>query len=155
MKACRELSAVKKAEVGEAIVDSFLKSKKVVPYRPVYDGTHPFDRLCATTDKKTLYGIEIKSKARRTYYNDTGINVSHYNDYQNIQQTYGIEVFIVFVDEYLKQIYGGRLSSLDRPCTANTYTGKNPHLMILKQYPSIEGGIIYFPCSLMQKIADL
>jgi hypothetical protein len=60
-----ERPAVKKGELGESIVDDFLRGKRVIPYRPHYDGAHPFDRLCATADKRNVF---IRDDGRRISY---------------------------------------------------------------------------------------
>jgi len=59
----------------------------------------------------------VKSKARRNYYPDTGVDVRHYDDYMHIKETYTIPVFIYFVDEMLKLIYGGEIGWLTQPRT--------------------------------------
>jgi len=141
-------TTVKKGDVGESIVDAFLMSKNVVPYRPVFYGAHPFDRLLATPDKKSLFLADVKTKARRNYYPDTGIDIKHYNDYLFIQNKYHIKAFIFFVDESVLKIYGGWLSEISKP-TAIVHNGK--HI----DYPLIQNGIIYFPVDLMQDISEI
>ncbi len=148
-----KLPAVQKATIAEKELDKFLMKKGIVPYIPNPGAPHPFDRLCASADKKSLFVAEVKAKASRSYYPDTGMNVRNYNDYINIRQKYGIDIWMFFVDEYRKQIYGNLLTELEKPITIN-HNGK------LKQYPSIEPDkkgvkIIYFPLVKMEKICDL
>lgn len=131
-----ERPEVRKGNVGESIVDEFLRAKRVIPYRPDYDGAHPFDRLCATADKKSIFVADIKTKARRKYYADTGIDLAHYGDYTHIQNKYGLRVFIFFVDEYARQIYGNWLSELERPGSYTT-NERNPGVDI--SYPLKQG----------------
>lgn len=143
-----ETQRYKKGEIGEQIVDSFLLSRGIIPYKPNAGKAHPFDRLCATKDKKKLYIVECKTKARRTYYPDTGIDIRHYNDYSHIRNIYGIDVWLFFVDEYLKQVYGNLLSELEQPATII-------HKEKTINYPLTNNGIIYFPLRKMKKVCDI
>jgi len=143
--------AVKKGALGEFIVDALLSKKNIVPYHPVFDGPHPFDRLCASLDKKRLYIIEVKTKARRTHYPDTGINIRHYNEYKYVRDHYNIPVFLVFVDEGERRIYGNFLTKLEKPKAVATERWHAP----IVNYPLEENGIIYFPLNSMIDIAKL
>ena len=135
---------VKKGDIGESLVDVFIKNNGDVPYKPDADKAHPFDRLCASQNKKNLYIAEVKSKARRKYYPDTGFNISNYNDYINIQDKYGLKVFIFFVDEEMGLIYGERLNEIKRPVCIK-YKGKK------LTYPIRTAKLILFPLLLMKK----
>lgn len=143
-----ERQTVKKGDAGEALVDAFLKSKNVVPYQPVFDGPHPFDRLLATADKKQLFVADVKTKARRTYYPDTGIDRRHFDEYQHIADKYKMGVFLFFVDEDEQRIYGGWLSDLSKQRYV-IYNGKT------LTYPLEQGNIVYFPLEAMQDICKL
>lgn len=140
---------VRKGNVGEGLVDDFLRGKQVIPYRPDYDGAHPFDRLCATVDKKTIFVADIKTKAQRERYADTGIDLAHYGDYKHIELKYGLRVFIFFVDEKVRQIYGNWLSLLEAPVELESRAGR------AVSYPLKQGSIIYFPLANMQPISDV
>ena len=141
---------VQKGDIGEAVVDSYLISKGFIPYRPVAGGAHPFDRLVASRDKRTIFIADTKSKPARTYYPDTGIDVRHYEQYKYIQDKYSIDVFIFFVDEDSGTIYGNMLTKLDEPKREfNFKTGK------VVSYPLIQGGIRYFPLSTMEQIGRI
>jgi len=139
---------VKKGNIGEDIVRDFLIGKGFIPYIPEVDGAHPFDKLCASKDKKTVFIAEVKAKARRNYYPDTGIDIRSFNDYMNIKNKYNINIFIFFVDEMEKRIYGNWLSIL-------TKRRKIKHKNKLIDYPKEEGGIIYFPIEVMKYISNL
>lgn len=84
--------------------------------------------------------VEVKSKPRRDKYPDTGIPTRHYDDYKHIENKYGIQVFIAFVDEVLKKIYGNFLEELEKP------EGR---------YPLRYANVIYFPLSKMRDITML
>jgi len=139
---------VRKGNIGENIVDEFLKAKRVIPYRPVYDGAHPFDRLCATADKKTIFIADIKTKPARTYFPDSGFNLSNYGDYTYITKKYGLRIFIFFVDEDAREVYGNWLEELEQPIQIE-------HKGRVLSYPIRERGIIFFPKANMRHIAQV
>lgn len=138
-----ELKTTRKGNLGEAELDKYLIENGIIPYFPVRGVAHPFDRLCATTDKKNLFIAECKTKASRKYYPDTGINIKSYDEYKFITNKYGIDVYLYFVDEYKKSIYGN-LTELEKPRVAN---GNN--------YPLRQGVIIYFPLIAMIEVCKL
>ena len=139
---------VKKGNIGEQIVDKYLCSIGLIPYFPVFNGPHPFDRLCSTKDKSYLCIADVKAKARRTYYPDTGINIKSYNEYMAMYKKYNIDIRLYFVDEHLKLVYGGKLNELAKPTEVNM-NGK------IITYPKEEGIIIYFPLANMIKIQNI
>ena len=135
---------VKKGNLGEEIISRFLERKGYVIYSPETKGkAHAFDRL-AIKDKEQIIIAEIKTKARRNKYADTGIDKRNYDQYIKIQNKYNIPVFIFFVDEMLKKVYGNWLSKLIIPIIIEG-----------KQYPLILNNIIYFPLVNMINIAEL
>lgn len=140
----RESPAFQKGLIGEDIVDKWLISRGWIPYRPVVNRAHPFDRIVASSDKKSIAIVEVKSKPARNNYPDTGINVSHYRNYCDSSRKHNLCVFLAFVDERRKEIYGEFLSVLQKP---RTVSGNS--------YPLEYGGIIYFPLCAMRTIAKL
>lgn len=144
----RDLPSTQKGELGESELDKYLLSKGVIPYAPVPAGAHPFDRLCASPDKKRLYVAECKTKARRTFYPDTGIDMRHYRDYRHIRETYGIDILLFFVDESVMEIYGNSLSELEKPVEIID-NGRRLN------YPMTQGSIIYFPLMSMTTICNI
>lgn len=143
----------RKGMVGEKIIDAWLWDNGYIPYRPKSGAAHPFDRLCASRDKKVIFIVESKAKASRTYYPDTGIDYRHYKNYKYVYDKYGIDVMICFVDENKMKIYGNRLSILDKERTIN-HNGKE-YKYPLKQNTRYGNKIIYFPLSCMRKISDI
>jgi len=139
---------VKKGNMAEQIVDDFLRSKGLCAYFPVHNGPHPFDRLCATQDKKSIVIVDSKAKAARTHYPDTGINKRNYDEYVFIQDKYHIPIWIFFVDEYKKAIYGNTLRELSKPILIK-------HKDAVLEYPLEHKGIIYFPLQNTKTIASL
>lgn len=141
--------SVQKGSIGERIVDEWLIGLGWVPYRPIADAAHPFDRLVASKDKKRIVVVEVKSKPRREAYADTGIDYRHYQDYLGIWQSYNITVFLAFVDEKQGRIYGEFLSRLNkfRIVDGNVYPWR--------PRPNQRPDIVYFPLEAMRQIGDL
>lgn len=140
---------VKHGDIGERIVDRHLIEAGLLPYRcEVKDRPHPFDRLCATPDKQTIYIADVKTKPARVYYPDTGINAKHYHDYQRIRQKHNIDVFVFFVDYDRAKVYGQYLSELEKERDVE-WKGKT------LKYPLRQEGIIYFPLSAMITVYEL
>lgn len=135
---------IKKGDFGEAIVDQWLISKGFIPYRPVIDCAHPFDRLVASRDKKTLCIVEPKTKPSRNNYPDTGINDRNLKEYLFIWDKYKIPIFLAFVDERKASVYGEWLHILMKKRTGANW-----------EYPQTHNGITYFPLDAMRPIADL
>ena len=148
-----DLPQVKKGKIGEQLVRQWLENNGWVIYRPQTSGAHPFDNLCATKDKKTLMIAEVKTKPARSYYPDTGIDEKALTGYLDIQRKHNLNVFIFFVDEKAKKIYGGELNKL------------NDEFMIFHggrflNYPRKETDqrgtrTVYFPLSRMTQIANI
>jgi hypothetical protein len=156
----KEKITTKKGDYGELIGDKRLKEKGIIAYMPVFDGAHPFDRLCATLDKKILFVNEYKTKPYRLYYPDTGFNLSQYKGYVYTRDKYNMDIFICFVDEIKKEAYGNWLRKLENEIiVSNDEINKHRMKNIGKQYnkgdikyPLIEKSnkrdnraIIYFP----------
>lgn len=126
---------VKKGDFAEDIVTKYLENKGFIVYEPVSNGAHGFDKL-AVRNKKQFVIAECKAKAKRKYYDDTGIDIRHYKEYKYAQEKHKIPVFIFFIDEHLGEIYGNFLKELEKP---------------YKSYPLKQHGIIYFPMDSMRR----
>lgn len=136
-------TTVKKGNIGEDVVEKFLESKGWIVYSPSTAGAHGFDKF-AMKDKAEIVYVESKAKARRKYYEDTGINISHYNDYTRLSEKYNMNIFIFFIDEYMGKVYGNFLSRLIEQTEVNGV-----------KYPLRDRGIIYFPLKNMRMISDI
>lgn len=124
----------KKGKIGEEIVRQYLESKGWIIYEPkTEDKPHAFDKL-AIKDKKHIVIAEVKTKAARNYYPDTGIDIRHYEEYKLISEKHKMPVFLFFVDENKGEVYGNKLSELEKE-----------HLVQGNNYPLKQNGIIYFP----------
>lgn len=104
---------VRKGNFAEKIVHEYLESKGYIVYIPQTEGGHAFDRL-AIKDKEHVIIAEIKAKAKLNNYNETGFEYRHYLEYKKISLKHNLPVFIFFVDEMLKEIYGNFLSVLEK-----------------------------------------
>lgn len=109
-------TALKKGYIGEKIVKEYLLARGLVPYVPDFDGAHPFDFLCASRDKKNMVIADAKAKARMnkkfegSYVN--GINECHFEQYSFLSNKYGLPVWLFFIDEMEKRVYGNSLNKL-------------------------------------------
>lgn len=130
-----------KGTYGEELVRGYLESNGWIVYSPATQGAHAFDNLCVK-DKKNIVIAEIKTKARMTYYNATGFNIASFNEYKYIQDKYKLDVFVFFVDEFLKKIYGNKLSILEK-----SYSAKDG------EYPKRMKNIILFSLEIMKDVA--
>lgn len=139
---------MKKGAIAERIVREHLESKGFVVYEPVTDKAHPFDKLCSTSDKRTLMVAEIKAKPARRFFPDTGINVTLWREYQAVATRHSLEVFLYFVDEDMAAIYGNTLSALEEKRVVED--GKRT-----LAYPLVDHDIVYFPLAAMKLVAHL
>jgi len=140
-------TTTKKGAAGEAIVDRILREKGFVLYKPQDDVAHAFDRL-AILNKEILMIAEVKTKAKRCRYPDTGIDFRHYKEYSKISKKHNLAVVLFFVDEEEGMVYGGKLSVLSE-IDVHMHEGRK------LTYPMISGGIIYFYREIMTEYAQL
>jgi hypothetical protein len=135
-------NTVKKGNIGEKIVKEYLEREGYIIYKPDTSGSHPFDNLCASD--QNIFVVEVKTKEARKYYPDTGVDVRHFNKYNNIKEKHKINVYLFFVDAKNAKIYGNELEELIKPKMIN---GQN--------YPLRYKNIIYFPLENMITISQL
>ena len=138
---------VKKGQIGERIIKSFLESKGYIIYTPNTDGAHAFDFLAIKNKEKALIA-ECKTYPKRKFYNDTGVDIKHYYEYKVVSENHNMPVFLFFIDDVKNEIYGNWLSELEKEC----YDGKI-------KYPLKENGKtgtkIYFSLNSMRHISFL
>lgn len=109
-----ERPEVIKGDFGEKKVWQLIKEIGLIPYRPVFNGAHLIDTFLVDIALKKLAVCDSKTKARRTMYPDTGIDISHYQKYVNFATVYNIDdVLLFFVDELYGYIYGNTIRKLD------------------------------------------
>ena len=145
---------VKKGNLGERVVDEYIiREKKMIPYQPVYDGPHPVDRIVVSPDKKMICIWEVKTKPRRKFYPDTGFNYRNYLEYKFLYEKYGLDTFIVFVDEWLMKAYGNYLTALEIEVEIIEKRRTIKYPLIERDKRGID--IIYFPISNTIELFDL
>lgn len=126
--------SVKKGNAGEKIVRERLEKWGWIVYRPVTDAPHAFDFLCIA-NKKDIVIVEVKTKARRKHYEDTGFNLSSLNTYKGIKKKLKCDFYIAFIDchEDENTFYYEEIDELLLPVKINSSV-----------YPKEDRGIIYF-----------
>ena len=128
----RDTPQYKRGDFGEQIVKKWLEEKGYITYSPDQENkAHAFDFL-TTWKKKHVAIVEVKTKPRRLYYTDTGIDIKSYYGYKGLVEQ-GLKVYIAFVDEKMGCIYIGNLSVISEPIEIDG-----------NQYPMLTNGIIYF-----------
>jgi len=137
----------KKGKIGEKIIKKFLESKGYAVYSTNTQIAHAFDFLAVKNKEKALIA-ECKTYPARRFYNDTGIDARHYNDYKKVFVKYNIPVFLFFIDDIKNEIYGNWLHELEK----EYHDGK-------MKYPLRQcgrtGEKIYFSLKTMKHIALL
>ena len=151
MKNWDEKQTVKKGNLGEEIINEFLIEKGLTIYKPVSNNAHGFDRLVSKGKEKFII-VEIKTKAKRNYFPDTGINYDNYLSYKSISEKHNLPVWILFVDEMLGKVYGGNLAVLEEPSTYKHGNKKISYPMIISHNGT---KIIYFYQPSMDVIKEL
>ena len=101
-----ERPQTKKGTLGERIVDRYLMQLGRIPYRSVMDAAHPFDRLAANLDKRTIFHLRNQSPSRsvNTGLTSTGIDMRSYKTYCYMRFMYNLDTYLAFVD---KRKFGG------------------------------------------------
>jgi len=144
MKNWHDNKEVKKGDIGEAIIINYLEKNGYIINKPITDGPHRFD-IMTYKENQSLRIVEVKTYARRNFYADTGINLSHYHIYKKYSNN---NIYIFFVDELEGLVYGNKLSILEIPTTIGN-----------KKYPlkifTAFGNKIFFPLCLMEKYFEL
>lgn len=145
--AWEDKTTVKKGDYAEALVDKILERNGYIMYFPKTNGPHAFDRLAIKNKEKALI-VEVKAKAARNRYPDTGIDIRHYEGYKKIRDAHDLPVLMMFVDEQKGEIYGNLLKVLEEENVVE-------HNRNLITYPVKQHGIIYFPLALMKTFTKL
>lgn len=126
-------------DIGEEVINEYLVKSGFILYKPINNEAHLIDGF-AVRSMKDIFAFDVKTKPRRLKYEDTGIDISHYERYKYITTKYKIPVFLFFVDGLYKKVYGNYLSVLEQECG---------------NYPLKQKGIIYFPLNKMIIISEL
>jgi len=132
---------VKKGNLGEAMVRDIFESNGWHIYPHASEGPHIIDMVMmrgARENSMDLMLLDVKTKAHRTYYSDTGLNLHHYYLYSKFSNEHNSNFYLAFVDESEKKVYGNYKSELEKPRCIE----KNGRTL---KYPLIQNEIIYFP----------
>ena len=140
-------TALKKGAVGEAIVSDYLYSKNLMIFKSERENcSHPFDKMLVDMETLKFVGlVDVKTKPKRVYYPDTGINLRHWHTYLDASRINKVPFFLFFVDEEMGKIFWGELEYLSQERMVDGL-----------KYPRKEFGkkaIVYFPISVM-KVLD-
>jgi len=143
----KKLPTSKKGSFGEQIVKNFLKENGCTIYSSDdKEEGHPIDFIVVRGTE--IVAVDVKTKPRREYYQDTGFDLKDFDKYTELQNINKIKVVIYFVDEREKKVYVALLSNLSRKIKVGE-----------KNYPFIEGAgrekVIYFPLQNMKIIRSL
>lgn len=116
---------------GEEFLTEFAQAHDSKAYIPSISESYPVDGI-AISAKGKAWGIEVKTKPRMKYYEQTGFDSNDFLAYCNL----GFPVYILFVDYVTKSIYGAFVSHL-------------------KRFSLPKGKLVLFPLSCMTKYRDL
>lgn len=105
---------VKKGDIGEEIIKTYLENKGWIVYKPVTNGAHYFDMFC-TKNKNKIIALDVKTKARLNKFEATGIDIRHYNDYKRVMENLSVEFYLFFVDDKNGMVHCQELSKLPKP----------------------------------------
>ncbi len=136
-----------KGAIGQGCVEQMFAGEAVF-YWTDEETSHPFDGIALEWETYDIIAIEIKAKAARTWYRDTGFDVAQWDRLTRAREEYGKDPFCVFVDEAIGWVYGNYLSVLERPRPSER-PGRDP------DYPCVKNGIVYFPLRAMKKLGDI
>ena len=132
-----QMETTKKGDLGEHIATRYLRQQGWIIYVNDVDAPHPID-LCGIIESQICL-FDIKTKARRRNYDDTGMDLSDWYHYHTLQQANpGVMVILIWVDEVTGTIYGRSLNTLSDPSHCH-----------------VDGDIIYFNLDQMATIATL
>jgi len=152
---------VKKGNFGERIVKDYLEKEGYVVYTTKSIGSHLCDGFVSNKNKKEIFIGDVKSKARRNIYPDTGIDEKYYNNYKELSMKYNMPFFLYFIDEGMKKIYGNRLDVLEieRTILYEYDNGKGKESFPIT-YPSPKidskgNNIVYFPLCCMKEMNNI
>lgn len=127
-------TALKKGDIGERVVIPILERKGFAVYRPFTEGAHCFDIL-AIQNKDKAIALDVKAKARLNSYEATGIDQRHFEEYKNFSEKHNMDFWVIFVDEMLGEIYGNKISELEKPrCRSGEITETNEFYPMVKPW---------------------
>jgi len=127
------VNRVKKGTIAENFVQEKLQEAGWVVYRPT--SRHKVDFICEK--KNEFVAVDVKAKAQRMWYDDTGIDARDLEVYKQLP----LPVYLVFVDDITGTTYGESIAYLCIARRIGKYT-----------YPMFSGHYVYFPLSAMKPL---
>jgi len=125
-----QLPTTRKGAVGEAIAKTIIERSGWLVYESTADVPHLVDFICYKPGKR-LIAVDVKTYPRRYCCENTGIDTRDFEKYSRFEESNDIDVYIIFIDEFERAIYGGYLRHLGR---------RAQH----------DAGKVYFPLSAMR-----
>jgi len=145
-----------KGDYAEELIEDYLLTKNFEVFSPSGKQSHKFDGVALNNEDGTVnfFIFDVKSKAARNIYKDTGVDYKHYHHYKKMSEQFNCNFVIFFVDEELQMIYYLNL---------NKYIGTNGDNFKIYydedgiQYPKLENGnkYIYFSLENMKFMRNL
>jgi len=156
------LESVKKGNFGEELIIKMFEGS--ISY-PLIDGdfevythpnsTHLFDLYCIKKQGKIIEErVEVKTKPKRLYENDTGIDIKYSENFKDFLK-FNIDILIIFVDQDKKQIYGNYFSKLEKGYSELSDDPNYFKSKFIGIWPKEDGGIRYWNIAQMIFIRDL
>lgn len=146
MRTFTDLKTTVKGDYGEHLVDIYLYNKGYQVFCPVLNKSHHVDRICLDSHGKVVCYTEIKTKSKRKYYQDTGMDLADHYHYLQIQRDTGIPIVIYFVDEENGIIRGNYFNKLIKPYKDD----RNTYPFIDPSHDGQKVDIIYYPLANMR-----
>lgn len=139
-----------KGFVGHQIARSVAKRilRADVLYEPESGRSEPFDFIGVEFATSRISAGDFKAKPARTFYPDTGINISQHERYKGFARKYKMPFPLLFIDEGFGLVYGNFWRILVEPRTV--WWEKQNY-----RYPLQYHGIIYFPVEYMRILSEL
>lgn len=119
---------------------------------PITDGAHGFDRILYKDEQYSA--LEVKTKPMCWKYPETGFDKRHFDRYVKLSDTTNLALFIAFVDEDNRAIYGNYLSELRKPRFIKEW-GVKGHYPKFTSHTGGRNATVYFHKDSMIPLRDL
>lgn len=102
----------RKGMIGEAIVRQRLEASGWQVTQFTYNSPHIFDMFCHKMNTGQSMAVEVKTKSRMKYYDETGISHRHFERYLKWIENHDMPFWIMFVDHCIGCVFAGDFRSL-------------------------------------------
>jgi hypothetical protein len=103
---------VKKGDIGEEIIDTFLTEQGYYLFAPIINGAHLFDRYAFNLEKNKHFYFDVKTKARLNNWEAQGVDEKHYLKYLEASEKLNIPFYIFFIDENNGEIHSADIKNI-------------------------------------------